>query len=82
MSCVRWRQENIRYLQTSRFVAPRAATVRSRVIDRDVGEAESSGDEAVHESSVYTHGTTAPAGSKRVNRLLAIEYSELQKLGY
>ena len=44
--------------------------------------AESLEDEAVHEPSIYTHGTSALAGPRRVNKLLALEYSELEKLGY
>ena len=44
--------------------------------------AESFEDEAVHEPSIYTHGTSASDSPRRVNKLLALEYSELQRLGY
>ena len=43
---------------------------------------ESVGDEAVHEPGTDGVGYSRPASSKRVGKLLALEYSDLQKLGY
>ena len=40
------------------------------------------GDEAVHEPGTDGVGPSRLASSKRVGKLLDLEYSDLQKLGY